>query len=113
VDPQDYPEVKKAKAEKHSWGGRVRNGLKWLLGKSDDVARTSKSSKIPSQSNVKPTKFPLDWDIDKIPYNSDEFIYKGSPRYQVPTYELPTFNSSNEVQKLLDDIKSGKIKLTK
>lgn len=123
VNPQDYPEVKKAKAEKHGWGGHIRKGMKWLLGKSDDASRTVKNipanPRIP-KSNTYPSWGPQDLDIDKpfilkrgTDLDIDNVIYKGSPRYEIPTYDLPTFKMSDDLQKLLDDVKSGKIKLTK
>lgn len=124
VDSQDYPEVKKAKAEKHDRGGIIRKGLKWLFGKSDDTSRAIKTisnPKTPRIPNSRPLTWgPRDFDIDK-PYmlkrgtdiDVDNVIYKGSPRYEIPTYEFPTFKMSDDVQKLLDGIKSGKIKLTK
>lgn len=135
VNPQDYPEVKKAKAEKHNKGGFVGKGLKWLLGKSDDMARTSKAARIPSEEfSTKPTDFdidkvfikgPRDLDIDRVYMNPamiaqpkripnsniDNIRYKGIP--DIPMYDIPTFKMSDDVQKLLDGIKSGKIKLTK
>lgn len=121
ADPKN-PDVQKVKAEKHDRGGIIRKGLKWLLGKSDDVTRT-KAARIPSENfSTKPT----DFDIDKVYMNPamiaqpkripnsniDNIRYKGSP-VEIPTYELPTIKISDDLQKWLDDVKSGKIKLTK
>lgn len=122
ADPKN-PDVQKVKAEKHGWGGHIRKGMKWLLGKSDDASRTVKNiptnPRIP-KSNTYPSWGPQDLDIDKpfilkrgTDLDIDNVIYKGSPRYEIPTYDLPTFKMSDDVQKLLDDIKSEKIKLTK
>ena len=134
ADPKN-PDVQKVKAEKHDKGGLVGKGIKWLLGKSDDIARPSKAARIPSeQFSTKPTDFdidkvflkgPRDFDIDRIYMhptmiaqpkripnsNIDNLRYKGIP--DIPKYDVPTFKMSDDLQKLLDDIKSGKIKLTK